>query len=563
MAEPLRSDEIVACVHRVALNRGQPFEYVVPGLSNEIARRQRDADLHRHATLQEIAMANPDAVEATSASQTARLMRDGVALILRPRLKPDVHGQRRAVAHVLVRLGRHEDIYTYAPIIIKNNEIIEPASTRRLLEGSLDRLLPSDATFTDGVGPRSTLTVTKNGIALAHVTRVLQATGHGDVLGRAAMIDRHRRVWWFDLASDNFPRFNFATYDNFYRERLNVLSAHDEWLANGGEFPTRPYWHRECPECPYAPYCESQLEALDDVSLTRYTNADQQLILHDHGIDTRAQLARLDPHRAKLARSKSPVIRDGTELEDHLGRLVDKLDDLIYRARAHERGSYLRIEDAANMGCPTADVEIDVDMESYDDATYLWGAYVTLNAPVAGVAPGYQAFVQWGELTPEMEARNFADFWKWFAEVRDTCHEQARSVAAYCFWAQAEDSAMNRAVVEPFEGGPTRDDLDAFRGVTPPEWIDLHDCAKRQIQTTGPLGLKQLAGASGFHWRDEHPSGEASMLWYEVAVSTTDDATASRQRILEYNEDDCRATKALRDWLNGPAKTLPHRDEPL
>jgi predicted RecB family nuclease len=54
------------------------------------------------------------------------------------------------------------------------------------------------------------------------------------------------------------------------------------------------------------------------------------------------------------------------------------------------------------------------------------------------------------------------------------------------------------------------------------------------------------------------------MLWYEVAsADDADVALASRQRILEYNEDDCRATKALRDWLNGPARNLPHRDDPL
>jgi len=563
VAQPLRSEEIVSCVHRVALTRGQPFEYLPVGVSNEIARRQRDADTHRQATLQEISLAHPDAVEARSVNHTTDLMREGVALILRPKLKPDVEGQRRGVAHVLVRIGRHNDVFTYAPIIIKNNEIVEAASTRRLLEGSLDRLLPSDATFSDGFGPRSTSTVTKNGIALAHVTRVLQATGHGDPIGRAAIIDRHRRVWWFDLASDNYPRFNLATYDKFYRERLGVLNAHDSWLKSGGEFPTRPYWHRECPECPFAPYCEAQLEIIDDVSLTRYTSVEQQLLLHDHGIDTRAQLARLDPQRAKLARTKAPVIRDGVEPEDHLGRLIDKLDDLIYRARAHGRASSLRIEDPANMGCPTADVEIDIDMESYDDATYLWGAYVTLNTPIQGIKPGYRAFVQWGELTPAAEARNFSDFWRWFEELRRTCEQQGRSVAGYCFWAQAEDSAMNRAVAQPIEGGPTNDDLEAFRNHTPSQWIDLHELAKRQIQTTGPLGLKQLARESGFRWRDEHPSGEASMLWYEVAVSNAPDASTSRQRILEYNEDDCRATKALRDWLNGPAKVLPHRDEPL
>jgi predicted RecB family nuclease len=123
---------------------------------------------------------------------------------------------------------------------------------------------------------------------------------------------------------------------------------------------------------------------------------------------------------------------------------------------------------------------------------------------------------------------------------------------------------MNRAVLAPVADGPTFSDLEQFRRHAPNEWVDLHDLAKRQIQTEGPLGLKQLAAAAGFSWRDKNPSGEASMLWYEVA--TTDDsveALTSRQRILEYNEDDCRATKALRDWLNGPAQALAHRDDPL
>ena len=53
------------------------------------------------------------------------------------------------------------------------------------------------------------------------------------------------------------------------------------------------------------------------------------------------------------------------------------------------------------------------------------------------------------------------------------------------------------------------------------------------------------------------------MLWYEVARNETPEGSASRQRLLEYNEDDCRATKALRDWLNDGAKSLPHRDDPL
>ena len=54
------------------------------------------------------------------------------------------------------------------------------------------------------------------------------------------------------------------------------------------------------------------------------------------------------------------------------------------------------------------------------------------------------------------------------------------------------------------------------------------------------------------------------MLWYEAARrDDSPGAVASRERIMAYNEDDCRATKALRDWLNGPARLLAHRDDPL
>jgi len=119
---------------------------------------------------------------------------------------------------------------------------------------------------------------------------------------------------------------------------------------------------------------------------------------------------------------------------------------------------------------------------------------------------------------------------------------------------------MNRAVANATTS-PLRAELDAFRSRTPSEWIDLHDVAKRQIQTDGPLGLKVLATTAGFAWRDENPSGEASMVWFEEARADTAEGAAARQRILEYNEDDCRATKALREWILAEVPHLPSRHE--
>lgn len=564
MSDLLRGDEILACVHRVALSRGEPFEFLRPPTTPEMQRRRRDADEHRRKTLDETERLHPEAVTPTSPGETTNLMENGAELILRPRLANDVTGRRRASVSMLIRVGRVDERFVYSPILIKNNEILETASTRRILEGSLEALAPSQATYSDGIGPRSTLTVTRNGIALAHATRVLGALGHDDPSARVAMIDRHRRVWWFDLASTNYPRFNLATYDEHYLQRLAVVEAHDRWKVTRGDFPTSPYWHRECLECPYSGHCEAQLEATDDVSLTRFTTLEQQVILHEQGVDTRDQLARLDPVRARQARNKVPTPHAELKREDFLGRTIGKLDDLIYRSRVHVRGNSLRIVDSSLMGCPSADVEVDVDMESYDEMTYLWGASVTLTRPVEGFSNGYRAFVDWEALNHKAEARIFTQFWDWLSGLRRRCLEEGLTFAAYCFWAQAEDGAMNRAVENPGENAVTMRDLNEFRSASPPQWIDLHEQAKQQIQTEGPLGLKQLAGAAGFEWRDVNPSGEASMLWYEVAASgDSPEALASRQRILEYNEDDCRATKALRDWLNGPARLLAHRDDPL
>lgn len=564
MAEHLRSDEVLGCVHRIALSRGAPFEFHPPPETPELGRRRRQAREHREATLQRLRELHPDAGQPASREETTALLGEGRDLILLPRLSPDDAARRAAAAQVLVRVGRLGERFTYAPIVIKNHEVVEPASTRRTLEGSLERLRPSAADFHDGVGTRSSLPLTRSALSLAQTTRVLGALGHADPAARVGVVDRHRRLWWLELASHAYPRFNLETYDRLHRERLAVLLAHDRWRLDGGAFPTAPYWHRDCPDCPYAEHCQAELEVTDDVSLVRFTTLEQQLTLREHGVVTRAQLARLDPERARRARAVAlnPLLnRDREEL---LGRSIDKLDDLIYRARAHERGSSLRVLDPDQMGCEVADVEIDVDMESYDDATYLWGAHVTLNAPVAGVEGGYRAFVHWGELTRESEAAIFRDFWSFLDDVRARAGAEGRSFAAYCFWARAEDGAMNRAVDPPLEGGPTLEDLLSFRRPSPAQWIDLHERAKRQIQTEGPLGLKQLAVAAGFRWRDPNPSGEASILWYEDATRPgSPDAELARERLIQYNEDDCRATKALRDWLNGPARELAHRDDPL
>ena len=563
MTSPLRGGEIDTCVHRITLERADTSLARRTARTPELERRRIEAEDHRDIVLATLQRLHPAAVVSSGKDHTKALIDDGVAVILRPRLTDSEVARRSTSVQAFIRVGRTDKRFAYAPLIVKNHEVVEIGATRRLLLGSLDRPLPGDASMHEGVGLRSTPTVRRDGLVLAGALRILESFGAGDPSQRGAVVDRNSKVWWIELGTSANPRSNLHAYDVLYRERLHVLQQLDEWLNSGGEFPTLPYWHRECLTCQFAEHCEEQLEAIDDVSLTRFTNVDQQRALHEHDIRTRSQLSRLDPSRA-LRRRTTPSGDIYEDVESELTRSIERLDELIYRARAHVRRTSLRILDPVEMGCPSADVEVDIDMESYNDATYLWGASVVVNTFVDGVTSGHRAFAEWGELTPEAEAENFAKFWTWLSDLRRRCHDTGNTFAAYCFWAQAEDGAMNRAVAMPTTSGPTASNLAEFRNRTPAEWLDLHDYAKRQIQTEGPLGLKQLAGAAGFSWRDENPSGEASMQWYEVATgSDVAAARKSRERILEYNEDDCRATKALRDWLNGPAKLLAHRDDPI
>lgn len=555
MPLPLRGEELTSCLHRIALRRGSPEPVSDEPISSELQRRHDVSASWRAqvvATLTDLY----DTLDAGTAEGTIAAMSTGTQLITTPVLR-DPHEPRASKVHALWRVGKVAGRYVYAPLVVKTHEVQEPATTRSLRRTTIDALSPVEAITVTGVGPRATSSMTRTGLSLAHAARILRAMGHGDPTSHAAVVDRTGSVWWFELDDPALPRFNASAYDTAYTARRDVLEGHDRWRAGDGPFPTTPYWHRDCEACPYRATCRPQLEAVNDVSLIHYTSKSQQTILHAHDVHTRDDLAGLDPLEAlRSGRSGDTTTREGA-----LAKGVERLADLIYRARVDVGGTFLRSVPSERVTCPTADVEVDVDMESYGDRTYLWGASVRVRRPVDGVNPGGYAFVTWEPLTDQHEADVFLQFWRWLRDVRRRTADAGATFAAYCFWAQAEDGAMDRALDRLAEATPLRDEVAAFRAARPAQWIDLHALVKEQIQTDGPYGLKHVAQATGFRWRDPAPSGEASMQWYEVAVSDTPEAAASRVRLLEYNEDDCRATAALRDWLNGPAQSLPHRDD--
>lgn len=69
-------------------------------------------------------------------------------------------------------------------------------------------------------------------------------------------------------------------------------------------------------------------------------------------------------------------------------------------------------------------------------------------------------------------------------------------------------------------------------------------------KTDWPLSgysLKEIAVYLGFKWREETPSGALSIEWYNKYLLTKDPQIL--RKIIEYNEDDCKATMFIKDRL--------------
>ncbi|WP_447972000.1 TM0106 family RecB-like putative nuclease [Nitrospira sp. Kam-Ns4a] len=65
-------------------------------------------------------------------------------------------------------------------------------------------------------------------------------------------------------------------------------------------------------------------------------------------------------------------------------------------------------------------------------------------------------------------------------------------------------------------------------------------------------GIKQIAKLIGFSWRDPDPSGANSIAWYNEYLADPSNE-AALMRILRYNEDDCRAMLAIKNYFERAA----------
>jgi predicted RecB family nuclease len=497
-------------------------------------QRKADAEAHRRSIADEMARllgadwtwvpSGPDVRSTEREWATEQAMAAGARYIWGAVLPRDPQRGRRGGIHLLVRARTG-----YVPVLVVRHKVSDPGAGART--SPLHAPVPSAGQVdpTRKVRPQP-----RDQLRLAHARRMLEACGYADrghPVGGVVGLDGDVVVW-HDLEAPTWPggRTALAEYDARFADRLAVANA----AASGAEPLALPSRIVECRTCPWWTICRAELLETRDVSLV--VRGEEGAALRAAGIRTVDDLAALDPS------DEESVPPAGMPLSDAVGLAKAWLADLTVVRRI------------AEVWVPRADVEVDVDMESFGDAgAYLWGALLT-GADV-GQRPGYRAFATWEPLPTDDEARSFAEFWQWLTVIRLRARARGLSFRAYCYNELAENrwllSSARRFAGKP--GIPGQERVQAF--IDSDAWFDLFGSVREYFLCSHGKGLKTIAPVAGFTWRDAEASGENSMRWYRTAVGMDGGGPDDRHRLrlLEYNEDDVRATMTLRHWMSSDA----------
>ena len=185
---------------------------------------------------------------------------------------------------------------------------------------------------------------------------------------------------------------------------------------------------------------------------------------------------------------------------------------------------------------PKAAVELffDVETDPFRDLCYLHGFVKRVDSK--NETEEFIAFTA-DEATPELEKAAFAGTWRFV-------HDHADALVYY--YSPYERTTWKK-LARRYPEVAREDDVIALFEQS--RFIDLYNdiVRSKMIWPTSSLSIKALAKYLGFQWRDTDPSGAASVQWFHQWVETGD--IDIWNRILEYNEDDCRAMRVLADGL--------------
>lgn len=187
---------------------------------------------------------------------------------------------------------------------------------------------------------------------------------------------------------------------------------------------------------------------------------------------------------------------------------------------------------SSSLGIDSADIEIDLDLE-FDEArqVYLWGYLVSRLG--SDESTYHSIGTPNADLDPEALARQLGDE---LEHLLREANDAGQSVRLY-HYGRVEPMYLERLL------GGSADEL--LRVAT-----DLLNVVRTHYFSGIGYSLKRLAPLAGFKWSEDGMTGADT---YDLIARARKGDEGAWDTLVRYNEDDTRATKALRDYLRTQA----------
>jgi len=313
-----------------------------------------------------------------------------------------------------------------------------------------------------------------------------------------------------------------AEFIAYYRR----VKADFERVLEAGEAETYPDPVEHCGLCRWEGSCDARREADDHLSLVANMRRGQTVRLHEAGIDTVARLgaATSAQRPARIGAHTFDALREQARLQ-----VVQRTTgEARYEMLAPEEGRGFARLPAPSEGDLYFDMEGDPFFE--DGLEYLFGVTWIENG-----APVFRAF--WATSRAE-EKRAFEDFIDFVME------RLARHPDLHVYhYAPYEPTALKRLMGLH---ATREDEIDHL--LRNELLVDLYAVVRQGLRISQPSYSIKKVEAFYMDARDtEVAEGGDSIIAFEEFLETGDRSLL--EAIERYNDDDCRSTWLLREWL--------------
>ncbi len=331
------------------------------------------------------------------------------------------------------------------------------------------------------------------------------------------------------LGNGQERRFELDEFAAYYRRlKADYLSS----IANGAD--AYPFECKHCSVCDWRAGCAKRRDADDHLSIVANMRNDQIAKLEDAGIETITALASApDTARPKGMKPETFATLRSQANEQHRYRDAFEIDEATavhsysFREQRDANDGFARLPQP-DEGDVFFDMEGDPLYRPDRPLEYLFGVYLAKERT-------YRAF--WGK-TPADERTAFEALVDFIVERRKTHPDlHVYHYAAY------ETAALKR-----LGGlfGSRENELDDFW--VDETFVDLFPVVRQSVFISQPsYSIKKVEALYGFTRTTTTKGGDDSIVQFESWLDT------GEQSILDdieaYNEDDCRSTYELREWL--------------